>query len=253
MSDWAIDKLQGLLDRELEGKDSVKVLEAGCGSLSHVTLPDDSHITGLDISQEQLDKNSCLHEKICGDIEEYQFGAASFDLIISWEVVEHLPRPTKALMNLKSALKENALLIVAAPNPTSMKGLLTRLTPHWFHVWVYRYIFSKKDAGQPGCAPFETIYDKGMYPEALKKYAAENDFDVVFFEKRDRFPRVFREERHLWFGLYKVCANILKVLSRGQLGGRENTDFIIVFRKKLPVSEVAGDVSSSQVATPVQT
>lgn len=38
-------------------------------------------------------------------------------------------------------------IVVAAPNPYSVKGFVTRYTPHWFHVWYYRHVLHRPQAG----------------------------------------------------------------------------------------------------------
>ena len=30
--------------------------------------------------------------------------------------------------------------MIAAPNPTSLSGVVTKHTPHWFHIWYYRHV-----------------------------------------------------------------------------------------------------------------
>lgn len=231
MASAVIQKLQSLLD-DTFSNEAHKLLEAGCGSFTHVTIPGDNHITGIDISQEQLDKNSKLNEKIKADIQTYELTENHYDLIICWDVMEHLPFPAMALQNFKKAINNTGLIILAMPNVYSLKGLITRFTPHWFHVFVYKYIFNKADAGQPGCAPFPTFLKFEIAPRALTKFARESGFDVVFMEMEDRFPQIIREDkRYLYLG-YVACSYLLKIVSLGMLGGINNTDFVCVLRKK---------------------
>jgi SAM-dependent methyltransferase len=228
----AIEELQELVNGYDFGRQSLQILEAGCGSLSHFNFPGSDHrIVGIDISPEQLDKNKNINEKILGDIERYPLEQDRFDLIVSWEVFEHLDDPALALENLAQALRPGGLLIIAAPNPVSMKGIVTRITPHIFHIWVYRYIFNKANAGLPGYAPFPTTYRKSMFPDSLQRFARSRNFDVPLFRTYDVFPRVFRERRPIWMGLYRTCATLLHWISGGKLGGFDNTEFLIVLRK----------------------
>ena len=128
-----------------EGPD---ILEAGCGSRSHVIFPSTSRTIGIDISEKQLARNDGLDERICGDIQDYDFTEGSFDIIICWDVLEHLKEPTQALDRFYKAIRPNGLIILGLPNVLSLWGLITKLSPHWSHVWFYRIVFKKKEAGR---------------------------------------------------------------------------------------------------------
>ena len=60
--------------------------------------------------------------------------------------------------------------------PTSGSGepynWLQRLTPFWFHVWVYRHIFGAKDAGKPGYGPYRTYRSSVLTLNVLIERAA---------------------------------------------------------------------------------
>lgn len=230
MSSAVIQKLQTLLDNTFSNEPH-NILEAGCGSFTHVTIKGENHITGIDISQEQLDKNTRLDNKIKGDIQSYEFAENEYDVIICWDVMEHLPFPAMALDNFGKTIKKDGLIILALPNVYSLKGLITRFTPHWFHVFVYKYIFNKKDAGQPGCAPFPTFLKFEIAPRALIKFAKQKGFDVAFMEMEDRFPQIIREDKRYLYLSYAACSIVLKILSLGFLGGLNNTDFVCVLKK----------------------
>jgi len=160
-----------LLDR----KSRIRVLEAGCGSASHVSLVADTHIVGIDISEQQLEKNSAVQEKILGDIQTYALPEGEFDVVVCWMVLEHLPKPKDALANLFRAVKPGGLLILAAPNLMSIKGFVTRATPFWFHELFYR--FMKYDF-----RPFPTYLRAVIMPKRLARFAKTNGYSLVFFK-----------------------------------------------------------------------
>src|ERR1700722_3911030 len=89
--------IQTIVDRMGTSK-KLRVLEAGCGSASRCHFRS-SQAVGIDISQEALDRNTHLDEKILGDIQTFRLEASSFDVIFCWDVLEHLERPEKALAN----------------------------------------------------------------------------------------------------------------------------------------------------------
>jgi len=165
-----IETVQAIVDAAAPRGRQRRVLEAGCGSLSHLTLHGD-RVTGIDISKEQLARNAALAEKIHGDLERYPLPAAAYDLVISWDVLEHLPAPERALENLARALAPGGLMILALPNRDSIKGLVTRLTPHAFHVWAYRQLWGVERAGEGDRAPFRTFLRPATSARAIREFA----------------------------------------------------------------------------------
>ncbi len=174
------EKLQAFIDKYLSTRSSPRVLEAGCGSLTHIKLPQDAYIVGIDISKEQLERNKSLDEAIHGDIQTYDLPQAAFDMIVCWNVLEHLKHPEEALKRFHLALKEDGILVINAPNPVSTKGIFTRITPYWFHLWFYRNVRGWKEAGKNGNPPFPTYMRFSIRPEAIKRFASARKMTVVY-------------------------------------------------------------------------
>ena len=176
-----LDKLHSVLDPLMQGKKNLKVLEAGCGSRTQLRIPPDATIVGVDISEEQLSKNTGLHEKRVGDIQTCDLGEDEFDLIVCWDVLEHLDRPLDAVSNFFRAVKGDGAIILAFPNVMSIKGLVTKFTPHLFHVLVYRYLWRQKNIGKKGYySPFHTYMRFGISPDALKTFAGKHGFEAAY-------------------------------------------------------------------------
>jgi SAM-dependent methyltransferase len=170
--------LQTTVDRLLPTTEPLRVLDAGCGSAAHIRLPETAILVGIDISQRQLDRNVSLHEKILGDIQTFALPAESFDAEVCWDVLEHLKEPEAALRRLSSALKPGGILILAYPNPDSLKGLVTRFTPHWFHIWFYRRVRSSERAGTQDYGPFPTTISRRIAAGAICRLAASQGLAV---------------------------------------------------------------------------
>ena len=209
---------------------TVKVLEAGCGSLSHIDFPMSKHITGIDISREQLERNEDIDVKILGDIQDPQYFQDDFDLIVCWDVLEHVDTPDTAVENFVNALADNGVLVIKVPNLLSSKGLITKLTPHWFHVFVYKYILGKRDAGEPGRAPFPTTLRSTIAPPRLKSSLRERGLEEIYSAEFDALPRNVLERPGLRF-VYYLSADLLRLITFGRYGGRDNTDFVCIFKK----------------------
>ena len=77
----------------------LRVYEAGGGSTS--SLPLDvlrrAHVTVVDIDADQICNNDYAQETILGDVQSHRFAPESFDLVICYNVIEHLPDVDAAL------------------------------------------------------------------------------------------------------------------------------------------------------------
>lgn len=167
-----LGELQSTVDVFRAGREGLEVLEAGCGSSSHFSPGPGARITGVDISAKQLERNAHLAEKIVGDIQALDLGGRQFDVVVCWDVLEHLPQPARALDCLAAAVKPGGLLILAMPNALSLKGLVTKLTPYRAHVFVYRVVFGNPGAGTEDQGPFHTFMRLAIAPRRMARAAA---------------------------------------------------------------------------------
>ncbi len=212
----------------------LKVLEAGCGSLSHINIENNYHITGIDISQKQLNRNSHLHKTILGDIQTYDFEKSSFDLIVCFWVLEHVQNPELALKKFVEALKEDGVIVIGVPNVMSLKGLLTKFTPHWFHIFIYRYIFNYKLAGIDDNAPFHTTMRLSISPNSILEFARENGFSVVYFSTfEDYRQEELRNKLKLTSWIWNLTKGLVSTLTFGKIRA-DSTSYGIVLEKKSP-------------------
>jgi SAM-dependent methyltransferase len=180
----ALSMVQELIIASFRGR-PVRIYEAGGGSVSVLPLERFAgfHVSVVDIDPEQLRQNAYADEKILGNIETYSLPPGSVDLVVCHNVIEHLDRPDSAIRQFRSALAPGGLLFISAPNPASLFGAITKYTPHWFHVWVYRVILRDRNAGKPGQHPFPTVYHPVVSPDAFLEFCTKLGFEVVHFNK----------------------------------------------------------------------
>lgn len=208
------------------------LLEAGCGSMSRIKLPEGISLAGIDISQKQLDRNASLSEAICGDLQTYPLAQDKYALAICWDVLEHLPQPRKAVQNLVQSLRPDGSLILALPNVRSLKGMVTRYSPHAFHVWYYKTILGIKDAGQNDTAPFKTFLQEEIAPESMMAMVESMGCKIEKLIYRDAMVyRLKMSHKPLWY-LYTFASQALRLLTAGRYGGLGNSDYIVIARKK---------------------
>jgi len=229
--------VQSILDDLKRAKGTYRVLEAGCGSLTHLDLGSQAKVTGIDISQKQLDRNDNLNEKILGDVETHPLAPDTYDVIVSWDVLEHLAHPRLAIDNFIQAVSPGGLVILKLPNLLSLKGLVTRYTPHGFHVWFYRTYYKRPNAGRDDQAPFKTYLTKDVSPVALRRYAEKAGIEITH-EAYDeatiqkRIKRMNLANRLLLTSLGKF----LWLISLGAISC-ERTEYLIVLRKAVVAEE----------------
>jgi 2-polyprenyl-3-methyl-5-hydroxy-6-metoxy-1,4-benzoquinol methylase len=149
----------------------MRVLDAGCGRKCRIR-PAEAHITGIDVDPEAVAANPDLDERLVGSIETEPLPTASFDLVVCWDVLEHLRAPDRALASLAQSVAPGGELLLAFPNAMSFKGLITRATPHWFHRWVYRRVY------RVPLDPFPTVLRRWLTPRGIRRWAAANGLAV---------------------------------------------------------------------------
>jgi SAM-dependent methyltransferase len=218
-------------DPRLSASHPFQVLEAGGGSDCHLPLPPGAEITTLDISQEQLDLNTYAKEKLLGDLQTVDFGRRRFDLIICWDVLEHLERPDAALTRLAGALKPGGRLLIKGPLPNTLKGLVTRFTPHVLHVQFYRRVLGSKDAGKPGHAPFKAHLETGSTPSEIASVLGQHGVGIDTLQgfESTHVTALAAKSRLLLAG-YRFAEAMVAALTFGRYT-RGMTDFFMLARK----------------------
>ncbi len=219
--------LRPVIQDQLRGRENLTVLEAGCGEANYGGYLRNAHFTGIDISEKQLDRNKVLHKKIVGDIQKYRLPENAFDAIFCWNVLEHLSNPGAALRNFQNALRQNGIMVLAMPNVLSLKGLVTKLTPHWVHVWLYRKVKGNPNAGKDDTGPFRTFLRFSLSPSLLRRFARQHGLSIEFFHPYE--SAIQRKTRQK----YRFVNRVLRWTRRATLGRlwTFSSDFIIVLKK----------------------
>jgi len=210
------------------------VLEAGGGSFSHFVLPNNALPVSLDIDLDQLQRNQQIGLRICGDLHSLPVKQNTLDMVICFNVIEHLENPELALENMASALKPGGLLLIGCPNLASVKGIITKYTPIEFHRWYYRTIVKKKDRGGGHFDAFPTPFQPIVQSSRLQTWLASNNFEVVHFDAYDG-----AHEYNITTGsllrkvvaapYYLVC-RLLRLITLGKFAA-EHSDLLFIVRK----------------------
>ena len=224
--------LQRIVAESVDGAAEVSLLEAGCGQFpSPLGVEERARIVGIDTSEAQLARNTWADEKIQGDIVTYAFAPGAYDVVVCWDVLEHLPRPELALDNLLGATRPGGLLVVKIPNVMSAKGLVTKFTPHRFHIWVYRHVFGYTDPGVGDRPPFRTYLRRSIRPRALRGFGRRRGLvlEMLGTYEADKQQGV-RERLYLSGGLWRLLRGAVRLVTLGAIDP-DATELIAVFRK----------------------
>ena len=227
MGDYELeDEVGKTANSLLNGKDHIRLLEAGCGSATHFKLNANIYAVGVDISKEELEKNNIVHEKILGDIHNCPLPEQGFDVVICWMVLEHLAKPKDALRNLFRAVKPQGLLILGFPNLLSIKGAVTKITPFWFHELFYKYMkYTSRH--------FPTYLRVAILPKRVARFAVDNGFSVEFYRLIE--GAVTKRVRHRFWLMdlaFAALDSVTRLVSFGKLQSPLLDNCALILRKR---------------------
>ena len=134
--------LKNLLKRN-DSDTPIRVVDLGCGPGTNLfdvfdVCADFEHVQwfGLDLNQREAamgasrinyrvqERNMDAIHFMSGDIFKLPFADNSIDILISSEVVEHLPEPLLALQEMQRVLKPNGYAMVTTPNPRNLPEMV---------------------------------------------------------------------------------------------------------------------------------
>lgn len=226
-----LEVAQAICDARVSSRPDLRVLDAGSGFRSYVTFPATVHVTGIDVTKELLDANPRLDARIHADLHEVEIPARSFDCVVCWEVLEHLRNPEPVVVKLARAVADNGLLIIGSPDPRSVKGLVTRFTPHAFHLWVYRRFFNLEAAREPGRGPYWTFMKSGGSAEAVQRLAEQEGLTLVYLAWVESVMQVELRRRFRLAGLiWRIIRSSVRALSLGRISA-EATDYLCILER----------------------
>lgn len=209
----------------------VRVLDVGCGAGARPNgkplreqLPFlVSEMVGVDTSRVALERNDQVDRVIVADIATIALPSDTYDLVVCWDVLEHLPDPVRALDNMLGPLRSGGVMLLAIPNLWSLKGLITKVTPHRFHVWVYRHILALESAGQKGHGPFPTYLR--VTPKSLLRWADRNGLKTIDARTHEGFTGFLRRSR-VW-PFWRMAIVLLRSMTLGRWRP-EQSEFLLV-------------------------
>jgi SAM-dependent methyltransferase len=212
----AMDKMLRARLEALPGP--LRILEAGCGRTWAHKLSVPYELTGLDLDPDALAARTDLDRAIVGDLRTAEFAPHSFDVIYNAFVLEHVRGARQVLERFLGWLAPGGMLILKVPDRDSAYGFLTRCSPFWAHVLIYRYMLGYRQAGTPGHAPYPTYYDEVVSERGLREFCLGNGMNA---------PELYRLCSYENQRSVRTAAFVTWLLSGGRLPWRHNNLLLI--------------------------
>lgn len=227
-----------------------RVLDAGCGAgygseILHKAGP--ASLTGIDIAESVVDAiRDALPESVTldtGDVRSLPYPDKSFDLVVCFEVIEHIDEQQAVVEELARVLTDDGILAISSPNPAKypagnphhvkeltaaeLDGLLKPLLPSvtfWRqHQWLASAVLDDASAAQTnleeldcrfakaaGFAPGEEVYTvvvAAREPIDDSLIATTVSTGTVDF---DRWVKLWHEQDDVLRGQYEHFQKIAK-------------------------------------------
>ena len=159
------------------------VLDAGAGR--GVMYPYDYREIAVRMSGADTDpavtENESLTDAAIADLSALPYDDATFDLVFSKYVFEHLERPIAVMRELRRVMQPGAHLLIHTPNRWHYVALIATLTPTRFHAWF------QARRGRPEVDTFPTRY-RANDVATLERLAMASGFRVVSIELLETKP-----------------------------------------------------------------
>jgi 2-polyprenyl-3-methyl-5-hydroxy-6-metoxy-1,4-benzoquinol methylase len=163
----------------------LKVLEIGCGAgqLTHWLSENGIDVMGVDMSPNLIEyamRGRSSAQFAVMDAQSLAFASQSFDVVLSFDVLEHLPDVSSHLHEVRRVLREGGSYLLQTPN---------KYTNMPYEIWKSKSL-----------TRYRTYHCSLQTARSLKSLFCRNGFQISFF-KMDVRTEFFREKLRKAFGL----------------------------------------------------
>jgi 2-polyprenyl-6-hydroxyphenyl methylase/3-demethylubiquinone-9 3-methyltransferase len=159
----------------------VRILDVGAGrypTIAPSDRPDGCHYVGLDIEAEEIAAapEDAYDEGIVADITVPLDRDDEFDLVLSWQVLEHVSPLAGAFENLRATLRTGGTMLAQLTGSNAAFALLGRLMPHAVRARLAAQLLGHKEEEK-----FPTRYDKSSYSALQQLLSGWSEVEIVPF------------------------------------------------------------------------
>jgi 2-polyprenyl-3-methyl-5-hydroxy-6-metoxy-1,4-benzoquinol methylase len=208
-------------------------IASGEGYGSNILATEAKSVFGVDISKEVITHSNIKYQKdnlsfVQGDVTKIPFDNAFFDVVVSFETIEHVSDQEAMLKEIKRVLKPEGIIIISSPEKANYGDINEEKNPFHVHELYFEefslllegyfrycsFYFQKEVYGtlitpmvQNGCnfyeysGDFESIrqYDKISNP--IFNICVASDYElknisISFFEARDLYNKKLGEQEN---------------------------------------------------------
>lgn len=161
------DRRLAMLRAAAPGLESARVLDNGCGLGTYVgrLRPLAAEVWGLEYERERAveaaERLGGADRLVCAAGEDLPFADASFDVILSNEVIEHVRDDGRACAEMVRVLRPGGRAVIFCPNrwyPVEQHGVFWRGRYHFGNIPLVNYL---PDALRDRLAPHVRTYTRG--------------------------------------------------------------------------------------------
>jgi SAM-dependent methyltransferase len=201
-------------------KPNARILDIGSGrrpTIARELLPEGTEYIGMDIDRSELlaAPAGAYDDYVVADVNLPIDVVGPFDLIMGWQVLEHVRSLADTVANLRALLAPGGRLVFIVSGRYSAFALLSRFMPHRLRVYAMaRLIKSDPDT------KFPTVYDR-CYASALERVLEGfADFTILPRYKAAVYFSFWRPLERL----YLAYENLLEATDRRDLA----THYVVV-------------------------
>lgn len=163
-----------------EMRPGVRILDVGSGrrpAISPEERPPNCTYIGLDLSLAELEAapSGSYDQMVAADIVTFQPELVGrFDLVVSWQVLEHVKPLRGALENIRHYLVPGGVFLAQLSGRYSLFALINQLLPHRLGVWAMKTFL-----GRDPTSVFPAHYDQCWYGALVRITGAWSEANVL--------------------------------------------------------------------------
>jgi SAM-dependent methyltransferase len=237
------DRRLGMILGVVGGLDSARVLDDGCGIGTYVEKlsPLAKEVYGLDYERERVAEGARRLGRqvlVCGAGEHLPFRDATFDLVLSNEVIEHVQDDREAVAEMARVTRPGGHVVIFCPNrwyPVEQHGVYWRGRYHFGNIPLVNYL---PDPLRNRLAPHVRAYTRGRLRSLFEGLPIRVVHHTVVFGGYDNLA-------HRLGLLGRVIQRTMHALERTPLRTLGLSHFVVLKRGRLATRVLPG--AGSQV------
>lgn len=183
-------------------KEGCSVLDIGSGrspAIRRDERPANCHYVGLDISRSELDlapEDSYSEARVGDATTPLPELSNQFDLVISWQVLEHVSSTAAVLDAMHSYLRNDGVMISMVSGKNSLFALPNRVLPFKLSVFMMEKLLGRKPE-----TVFPAVYDLCSYDELKQALSSWSHQEVHAFWRGSGYLRFSSVLRRIYLTL----------------------------------------------------